>query len=374
MFQGSNFPGLLGERLMRIAYFARIDLGKSSGVLKKILRQLNVWQSFGHEVKLFALTRPVEEYYPGLDKYSFLSIETASYGHLLLKAISAERMIKEWDPDIIFWRYSSYYPLLNSLVLSRFPTVADINSNYDEEYKRIHSRLANLFHLATKNKAFRNVSGFSTLTNELAEWLGEYKKPSIVIGDGIDLENIPKSLPARNESSRLVVFASRNFPWIALDKIIFLAAQCPELYFDVIGLTPGDFSDFQPTENIVFHGFLNKRDYSKLLFQADVAIGTLGLHRIGLEEMAPLKLREYLAYGLPTIIAYRDTDFIEGSPFLFQLPNTEENVARNIDKIKEFVAEWTGKRVPREAIEHLDITKKEQQRLEFFSRILNIRD
>jgi glycosyltransferase involved in cell wall biosynthesis len=255
--------------------------------------------------------------------------------------------------------------------LKRFPTIADVNSDYDKEYERVHNRFAYLFHRATKSKSFRNVTGFTTLTSELASWLEEFKKPIAVIGDGINLDQISPLPPANNSVPRLVCFASKPFPWIALDKIADLAKACPDIKIDIIGLNKSEAGEHDLPENVIFHGFLSEDGYYKITQEADVAIGTLGLHRIGLQEMAPLKLREYLALGLPAIIAYKDTDFLEGAPYLLQLPNNENNISPNLDQIIDFIWKWKGKRVPQELIQHVDISEKERKRLDFIIRLVD---
>lgn len=49
----------------------------------------------------------------------------------------------------------------------------------------------------------------------------------------------------------------------------------------------------------------------------DLAISSLGFHRIGLIEGSPLKTREYAARGLPVVGSYTDTGILEGSKFPF---------------------------------------------------------
>ena len=90
-----------------------------------------------------------------------------------------------------------------------------------------------------------------------------------------------------------------------------------------------------------------------------------------MHEASPLKVREYLALGLPTIIGYKDTDFPQGAPFLLELPNVENNVDFAADAILRFVEEWKNKRVPRSEVLHLDLKKKERERLRFLKEVAN---
>ena len=75
--------------------------------------------------------------------------------------------------------------------------------------------------------------------------------------------------------------------------------------------------------------------------------------------------------SLPTIIGYKDTDFPQGAPFLLELPNVENNVDFAADAILRFVEEWKNKRVPRSEVLHLDLKKKERERLRFLKEVAN---
>jgi hypothetical protein len=100
-------------------------------------------------------------------------------------------------------------------------------------------------------------------------------------------------------------------------------------------------------------------------------VGTLALHRKGMEEACPLKLPEYLLTGIPTIIGYRDANFLDVEPwYLLRLPNDEDNVARSVDRIEQWLERVRGRRVPRAEVEpRVALAWKEAQRLAFVREI-----
>src|SRR5205807_8242905 len=115
--------------------------------------------------------------------------------------------------------------------------------------------------------------------------------------------------------------------WQVLDKLVQLAVAEPDWQFDVIGPRAAELRG--APENVAVHGFLDRERYAPLYARADVAVGQLALHRRGVDENSPLKVREYLAYGLPVISGHRDPDFPSPEPwFLLRLPNNESNVSR----------------------------------------------
>jgi hypothetical protein len=93
-----------------------------------------------------------------------------------------------------------------------------------------------------------------------------------------------------------------------------------------------------------------------------------------MDEASPLKSRQYLAHGVPFISAYADTD-ITASDFQLQLPNADNNITPNLDRIERFVAQaFRNKdlryRARRFAEEKLDISVKETERLNFICSVV----
>jgi hypothetical protein len=94
------------------------------------------------------------------------------------------------------------------------------------------------------------------------------------------------------------------------------------------------------------------------------------LHRVGLHEASPLKSRECLAFGLPLILAYKDTDLdVDDLDFLLRIPNTEDNIQTHGQLIRDFAYRMRGKRVERHLIMQIDQGTKEAERLDFFKEI-----
>ena len=92
---------------------------------------------------------------------------------------------------------------------------------------------------------------------------------------------------------------------------------------------------------------------------------------VQLEEASPLKSRECLAFGLPLVVAYADTD-LDGVPcdFLLKIPNKEDNIQTHGQLIRDFAYRMRGKRVERRHILQIDQGIKEAERLDFFQEII----
>jgi glycosyltransferase involved in cell wall biosynthesis len=149
---------------------------------------------------------------------------------------------------------------------------------------------------------------------------------------------------------------------------MWLADALPEFDFDVVGTQERPSRPTPP--NVRFHGFCERPEYEAILAASDVALGTLALHRKGMSEAAPLKVREYLLRGIPVIIGYTDPDLEDNPWFVLQLPNTEDNVRDAVSEIRDFVLSVAGRRVGREEVgSRIDALVKERERLDFLEDV-----
>lgn len=350
---------------MRLAYIAHVNVAPESGVAKKIFQQVRTWKTLGAEVRIQLLTRSKELASKVTEEGWGSAFMYAGGPFSLSRQRTLHRLVEElagWRPDLVYLRRDLFYPAYRRIAQDH-PVVVEVNSDELAEL-RLYSRSQFLYHALTRRLLDTEVAGFVFVTRELAQnpYYASLPAKKKVIANGIDLESLPVLPPARNQAP-VLAFLGQPAPWHGVDKILKLAALRPDWTFHLMGLNP------EPgmPPNVRAHGMMAREAYLPLLAQSDVAIGTLALHRNKMNEASPLKVREYLALGLPVVIGYKDTDFPEGAPFLLELPNRENNVEASLGDIERFVHQWMGKRVPREAVAHLDYRVKEKERLEFFA-------
>ncbi len=359
---------------MLIAYIFHLIDGPESGVFKKIMDQSHQWINHGNKVAFFILTQT------GLAK-SFIDraagIPTFVYEYEGIAKRSRRlsqlfASVVDYLPSIVYYRYDLYHPAFRHLS-KKIPVFVEINSDDIAEF-RMGNRFRRWYNYLTRRYIFLNSKGLILESHQLAKLphLARFGKPYIAIGNGIDLKRFRQLDAPRNFDPILIFMGSPNQPWHGIDKILWLAHRLKTWRFDLIGPDPADFRG--SPRNVFFHGFLNQSQYELLLAQADVAIGPLSLYLIGKKESSPLKVREYLAYGLPTIVGYQDMDFPEGAPFLLQIGNDPDNIINNFSRIEKFVSMWRGKRVPRNDIRCLDVSIKEEKKLAFLNRFMNAQE
>ncbi len=78
---------------------------------------------------------------------------------------------------------------------------------------------------------------------------------------------------------------------------------------------------------VIFHGEVQHSELDVFFHSADIGIGTLGNHRIGLTEHSPLKHREYCSFGLPFILSAYDMDFHHDLDFIQYHPSDDSPIS-----------------------------------------------
>ena len=361
---------------MRIAYislhWARTF---SSGVGKKIHRQTETWKSLGHEACLFMLTEdePVTNLLPS-KKFKYpaqAGIRQRELGRIrAAKEMLAS--IENYQPDIIYLRYGVYiYPLHR--LASIAPIVEEINTNDIEQHKELGFAYS-FYNQLTRGFFLHSVSGLSCVSKELAESSAfkKYKKNTLVIANGIDLSKVTPLDAPNNSIPRLLFIGGPGHSWNGIDKLISFAKSFSDINIDIIGYD--HLKEFGAIpNNLTIHGYLPAKKYLSLFANADLAISSLAMHRVMLKEASPLKSREYLAYCLPIILAYIDTDLdYLDLDYILKIPNTEDNMITHGKLIRDFAYKMRGKRVKREEIApYIDSRIKEKKRLDFFNEVIN---
>jgi glycosyltransferase involved in cell wall biosynthesis len=355
---------------MRLAYACYLSTIDESGVMRKLESQVAVWRDAGHDTRLHILvpeSGATRDRRLGLEASGTSIVTFGSNVGRLMATHELARGVRRQAPDLVHMRYDIFAPPLPLLFPRDLPLVVDVQTDDRGEYRH-RRRAARAYNAVQRRLVMKRASGVVAAAGGLLEAWVSTGKPCIVVSNGYDFGAV-RPLPApANERPRLV-FLGKTAPWQGADKLVALARLLPDMDIHIVGFTADRFQD--PPANVTFYGVLKRAEYEPVLARADAAIGSLALHRNAMTEASPLKVREYLAYGLPTVIAYDDTDFPAPMPFLLQLPNTEHSIDGGAaERVREFLALWRGRRVPRDAVAHLDIRVKEATRLEFMESLV----
>ena len=349
---------------MKIAYLLEWEFCKIDGVIKKVLNQLNSWRNLGIEVEIFALSRCKD----------IIKIDgIKNYDKDILNLIYHKPLyndLKAFNPDIVYFRFNAYKPYLEK-IFSDFKCVIELNTNDVSEAKSeinkgFKYKLIYQYMKLTINRMLNKLpTAVIGVTHEIANLVKD--KPTEVVPNSINLEAMPilKNSPSKNEIPNLFFISSPHQPWQGVDKLIYLAKQTQgRLKLHIIGEEKPEGLEL---DNIKFYGFLSQEEYREIAKKCDIAIGSLAIHRRGMVESCSLKVRESLSLGLPLIIAYEETPFIDKEfDWLLKLENSEDNVKKSIEKIVDFCYKNIDRVVQKDEIrEYIDSKVLEKKRVDY---------
>lgn len=353
---------------MKIAYIVTHDITTNDGITKKFQGQISEWIRKGHEVVVFCTT-------PNLGDSILTNVK--QYQHLgaiktRLKFNSQMyRDIQIFRPDIVYFRYDSWSITTNK-ILKNFNVIAELNA-YElgelklliKHEKSIKSVLRFLIYKFLRGLVLSRVKGIVGVTYEIINHTSnkKFNKPSICIPNGIDL-NLYHTIKTSDVKTRIGLFfiGSPGAPWHGIDVLEDMANHLPEFDFHVVGITGQD------SNNLFWHGFLQKNEYLDILLNCHICLSTLGLYRTEMEEACPLKAREYLAYGYPMILGYIDTAFVDKKMPEWAL-QIDPRRPLDLDLLKNFILKYAGVVITHSEVAYIDNEILENTRLDFFKKL-----
>lgn len=224
------------------------------------------------------------------------------------------------DFDVVLLRYSPYN-FLQALYIwrSKKPVYLvhhtfEVNELEDGRGLRgwILARLEEVFGRLSLTRA----SGLVGVTKEIADYenrrAGGGKKTfvypnGVLLADGA-LED------QRGDVPELLFVASSFVPWHGLDLIIDEFLQLKEDFrLHLVGYIPNElYQRFGSDPRFVCHGVIDADGIKRLANTSWIGLSSFALFRKGMKDACTLKVREYLASGLPVYSGHNDvfpTDF-----------------------------------------------------------------
>lgn len=282
------------------------------------------------------------------------------------------RKIRNRHYDIILLRYIKSDPFLFIFrkIYKKYFLVH--HSKELEEIKlskSIFSKVLVWFENILGVKSICSSLGIITMTEEIAKYqLNRINKklPYFVYPNGVDTDYISIAPDNRIGNEINIVFVASSFlPWHGLDlllnKVSYFNYTNDKIIFHLIGNVPEIYLEQINKINskkvkIILHGYIDREKMIKVLSICDIGLASLALKRINLEEACVLKVREYLASGLPVYSASRDAGLSKEFPYFI----VDEI---DLDKIINFAFKM-------KSISRLDVRKESIKYIEKF-RLVN---
>lgn len=301
---------------MKLLYLSTWDFTNeaSDGVCKKIRSQISVFEKNEFDVDFIYIKDGKIIYRESGQERNIGSIGAVKKTPAYMKMY---RRLKEKNYDWVYNRYGMmdtfYYRVLKRLhrngarILIEIPTYPYVKEIPDGLLYKVMIKWDKMYVNKLKNYVDRIAT--YTFDDEI------FGIKTIKIKNGIDFSQIKLKEEKQPTGSIDLIGVAHLSKWHAFDRFIEGMHQYyanPEnqliINFHVVG--DGEelsvykqlVHDFSLDEHVIFYGNQSGMALDEIYDKCDIAVSSLGLHRIGITEQASvLKSREYSAKGMPMI-------------------------------------------------------------------------
>jgi hypothetical protein len=346
--------------MTKILYVVFHPISKNDGVTKKINSHIKSWRKNNIDVKVIAFTNIVGDTI--ID--NAIQIESKSFfiSRLILNK-KFKYTVDSYKPNFIYARYDTIN--VNLFYARKYNLIYEINTNDLKESlillktnKKFKDLLRLIIYFLFRRINLNLTHSCVFVTSDLANQYRKFNVKTIISPNTIDLNTFKVVKEINTNKVSLFFIATPNQPWHGIEYIIEMSKKMPKYLFNIVGINGMN------TSNLFFHGYLDQNSYINILKKCHICLGSFGIHKYGLKESSPLKVREYLAYGYPTILGYNDYPISSYNlDFIYQVD--VHNI--NFNKIQEFIETYKNYIVKANQVcEYIDSDIIEKEKLAQF--------
>lgn len=328
---------------MKALYIAKVDEEYSLdiGVTKKILGQINAFRNLGVDIDYIRLKNKdiyindkflkkskiryfsYKDIYKGLKrenlKYDFAYVRYARGNYNLYKTV---RLLKKNNIKVI-------------IEIPTYPYISEIN------IKSLKGTIDFILDKMLINKYQKYVYKISTtsLDNKI------FNLDTIKISNGIDLGKFPILDDLNRSTERINLLGIGNLAkWHGYDRVIkglseyYNKGGNEKVHFYIVGDGSGKSylqeltSRLKINKYVHFLGSKNGTELDEIFNDMHIGVSSLALFRAG-GGHDPIKSKEFIARGLPILLAYNDKLIDANLPYVFKVEENESSI--DISKLVE---------------------------------------
>ncbi len=344
---------------LKVKYFIFGGQNPQDGVNKKLYSQVSELNRLGLDVEL-VIVGIGDVHYPSYDFLTTYKVDAVSAGDVFgrlgrirrINRIFAETIGVLGPHDVLYYRYSApFLPYFPSKYLRRFRTcriVTEHQTKELDEFKLNGDTLSYwseyFFGMLLRRQADAVIGVTDEITRYEVARARDPEKTHLTIGNGFAVQSVPvKCAPHHSGTDFHLLCVANVSRWHGLDRLFQGLARYNGMS-EVLLHIAGDgaelpylrklANDLGISDQVVFHGFLTGEALNALFNRCHVAVGSLGAHRLGLQEASILKARDYCARGIPFIYGTSDPDFPTDFPYVLHLPADESPI--DIERVLAF--------------------------------------
>lgn len=253
--------------------------------------------------------------------------------------------------DAVLLRYRAANPWQLG-ILRRLDNVYTVHHALEEYERSSDGRLAGSVETVLERllgpRCLAEVRGAIALTPEILEYESARVKGgarALVYPNGIYTPGVPVAGDQRSGCRKYLFSGSLNVKWHGLDIVVERLLEAdPAAELHIVGAAGDGFA--RQSERIIAHGYRSRDEIADIAAYCDAGLGSFALHRKGMREACTLKVREYLALGLPVVAGYPDSGLPQDFPFYLTITGDEmwSGIAAAVDEWRQVmrpsVREW----------------------------------
>lgn len=344
---------------MKVLYYCQLDKDRSPGVYNKVISKVHHLRSQFPVFDVLAISDPAV---PGSSYFTYQSKrDLAEVFHEAINSLDLEY-------DVIIMRY----PRLSKRffkALKKYPNKVIFEHNTlerNELWFNISSlTIRDFIYLLLKDRQnlWRNylqpyvnevIYGKKILSLALAgicvsdsvrrhekKRYGEYK--TLTQGNGVELSEVSlRKTPLDFSGINLMFVSGSSNKWHGIDRLIrgiYNYKGVSKITLHIVGKVHHSIeNDLRTIEDkcaLHRHGVLDRSELSVVSERCNIGVGSLGLHRLEMYEGSTLKVREYMAMGLPFMLSYNDIDVDASYGYCLRYPANDSPV--DLRKVDDFL-------------------------------------
>ena len=216
---------------------------------------------------------------------------------------------------------------------------------YDQEYFNKSMRRQLILDKLFRHQLAKQLDAIVTFAEE--DFI--FGQKTIKISNGIDFDSVRLKKESNHLKNELhLIGVAEIHRWHGFDRLIkglaqyYMQPKEIKVIFHIVGYF---FSSVEKEEitniikknhlepYIILYGKKHGKELDEIFNKCDCGIGSLGRHRVGIDDIKTLKNREYAARGIPFIYSETDTDF-DNKAYVLKVPADESAI--NINDIINF--------------------------------------
>lgn len=318
---------------MNILYIAFVDIKQNSfiGVKKKIDGQVKALTKLGNNLSYIVYENSELVMYDKNSKRTTLSMFKNKIDQKLNLYKEINKIIEEQNIHAIYMRYPvAWFGLLRLLKKIKSPQLKIYLEIPTYPYYEELSTVLKIKDKITTIMLKKYINKIVISSDKIDSLFGI---ECIFIDNCVDVEKIKQKKIAKNEEIIRMIGVSYIRNTVGYDRIINGVGKYLQNNTDkqiqLLLVGDGDKEEIEKLEELISKYNLQKnvklvgsktgQELDELFDISDIAIGSLGDHRLGVYSKSPLKSREYCARSIPFISSIKDPGFLGNEEFILNV-------------------------------------------------------